>query len=37
MVKKKVTVVLFHDDEAGGYSVVMPTYPPTGSTMGEIP
>ena len=34
MVKKKVTVVLFHDDEAGGYSVVMPTFP-YGSTMGD--
>ena len=27
MVKKKVTVVLFHDDEAGGYVAVMPTFP----------
>ena len=34
MVKKKVTVVLFHDDEAGGYSAVMPTFP-YGSTMGD--
>ena len=34
MVKKKVTVVLFHDDEVGGYSVVMPTFP-YGSTMGD--
>ena len=27
MVKKKVTVVLLHDDEAGGYSVIIPTIP----------
>ena len=27
MVKKKVTVVLFHDDESGGYVAVMPTFP----------
>lgn len=27
MVKKKVTVVLFHDDEAGGYTAIMPTFP----------
>jgi predicted RNase H-like HicB family nuclease len=27
MVKRKVTVVLFHDDEAGGYVAVMPTFP----------
>ena len=27
MVKKKVTVVLFHDDEAGGYVAVMPMFP----------
>jgi predicted RNase H-like HicB family nuclease len=25
--KKKVTVVLFHDDEAGGYTAIMPTFP----------
>ena len=34
MVKKKVTVVLFHDDEAGGYSVIIPTIPRL-ATMGE--
>ena len=27
MVKKKVTVVLLHDEEAGGYSVIVPTIP----------
>jgi predicted RNase H-like HicB family nuclease len=27
MVKKKVTVVLFHDDETGGYTAIMPTFP----------
>ena len=27
MVKKKVTVVLLHDDEEGGYSVIIPTIP----------
>ena len=27
MGKKKVTVVLFHDDEAGGYTAIMPTFP----------
>ena len=27
MVKKRVTVVLFHDDEAGGYTAIMPTFP----------
>lgn len=25
--RKKVTVVLFHDDESGGYVAVMPTFP----------
>ena len=34
MVKKKVTVVLLHDDEAGGYSVIIPTAPRL-ATMGE--
>ena len=34
MVKKKVTVVLFHDDEAGGYVAVMPTFPHC-TTQGE--
>jgi predicted RNase H-like HicB family nuclease len=27
MIKKKVTVVLFHDDETGGYTAIMPTFP----------
>ncbi len=27
MVKKKVTVVLFYDNEAGGYTAIMPTFP----------
>lgn len=27
MVKKKVTVVMLHDDAAGGYSVFIPTIP----------
>ncbi len=26
-VKKKVTVVLFHDGESGGYVAIMPTFP----------
>ena len=34
MVKKKVTVVLFHDDEAGGYVAVMPMFPHC-TTQGE--
>jgi predicted RNase H-like HicB family nuclease len=34
MSKLKVTVVLFHDDEAGGYSVIIPTVPQL-ATMGE--
>ncbi len=34
MGKKKVIIVLFNDDEAGGYSVVMPAFP-YGSTMGN--
>jgi predicted RNase H-like HicB family nuclease len=34
MVKKKVTIVLFHDDEAGGYSVIIPTVPQL-VTMGD--
>jgi predicted RNase H-like HicB family nuclease len=34
MVKKKVTVVLFHDDEVGGYSVIIPTIPNL-ATMGD--
>ena len=27
MAKRKVTVVLLHDDEAGGYSVIIPSVP----------
>ena len=34
MIKKKVTVVLLHDDEMGGYSVIIPTIPQL-ATMGE--
>ena len=34
MIKKKVTVILLHDDEQGGYSVVIPTIPQL-ATMGE--
>lgn len=34
MAKRKVTVVLFHDDEAGGYVAVMPTFPHC-TTQGE--
>ena len=34
MVKRKVTVVLFHDDEAGGYVAVMPMFPHC-TTQGE--
>ncbi len=34
MIKKKVTVVLLHDDDQGGYSVVIPTIPQL-ATMGE--
>ena len=34
MVKKKVTVVLLHDDEEGGYTVIIPTIPQL-ATMGE--
>ena len=34
MVKKKVTVVLLHDDEQGGYSVIIPTIPEL-ATMGD--
>ena len=34
MVKKKVSVVLFHDDAAGGYVAVMPTFPHC-TTQGE--
>ena len=34
MVKKKVTVVMFHDDEMGGYSVIIPTIPRL-ATMGK--
>ena len=34
MVKKKVTVVLFHDDDAGGYVAIMPTFPHC-TTQGE--
>ena len=34
MVKKKVTVVLLHDDEQGGDSVIIPTIPEL-ATMGE--
>ena len=34
MVKKKVTVVLLHDDEAGGYVAIMPTFPHC-TTQGE--
>ena len=34
MIKKKVTVVLMHDDEMGGYSVVIPSIPQL-ATMGE--
>ena len=34
MVKKKVTVVLLHDEEAGGYSVIIPTIPEL-ATMGD--
>lgn len=34
MVKRKVTVVLFHDDESGGYVAIMPTFPHC-TTQGE--
>ena len=34
MVKKKVTVVMLHDDAAGGYSVFIPTIPRL-ATVGE--
>ena len=34
MTKRKVTVVLFHDDEAGGYTAVMPMFPHC-TTQGE--
>ena len=34
MAKLKVTVAMFHDDEAGGYSVIIPTVPEL-ATMGE--
>ena len=34
MVKKKVTVVLLHDDEQGGYTVIIPTTPEL-ATMGD--
>ena len=34
MVKKKVTVVLLHDDEQGGYTVIIPTIPEL-ATMGD--
>lgn len=34
MTKKKVTVVLLHDDEMGGYSVVIPSIPQL-ATMGK--
>lgn len=34
MIKKKVTVVLLHDDEMGGYSVIIPSIPQL-ATMGE--
>ena len=34
MVKKKVTVVMFHDAEMGGYSVIIPTIPRL-ATMGK--
>ena len=34
MVKKKVTVVLLHDDEEGGYTVIIPTIPEL-ATMGD--
>ena len=34
MTKRKVTVVLFHDDEAGGYTAIMPTFPHC-TTQGE--
>ena len=34
MAKLKVTVVMFHDDEAGGYGVIIPTVPEL-ATMGE--
>ncbi len=32
--KRKVTVVLLHDDEIGGYSVIIPSIPKL-ATMGE--
>ena len=34
MAKLKVTVAMFHDDEAGGYSVIIPTVPEL-AAMGE--
>ena len=34
MDRMKVTVVMFHDDEMGGYSVIIPTIPPL-ATMGQ--
>ena len=34
MAKRKVTVVLFYDNEAGGYVAVMPTFPHC-TTQGE--
>ncbi len=34
MIKRKVTVVMLHDEEQGGYSVVIPTIPQL-ATMGE--